>query len=316
MSNKEKSIQRLKNWRLHSGHRLSWLMTYFLSQRGVRIFFAIIGVTLVIGILTWIWWPIFFPKSVKVIAWLPWALFGLLVPLAVGFVLLVSNFKTLKDRVHEALASDLEAQLDALSSSLAQTNLLAASVSVRYSQESNGDLIERSLSPVVPEHVLRHFDAQLHIKDTMASLDKVMRARRDRVQSRVGDIVAEQQRARRTATAAVGGMVAGFFAYQVGDSVLKYVLVQGRSQDSDPSPSLFTVPAQRDNLGGPQVTKAAPGKTVQSALPSEVKLKISTDTLDQNELLGHAWLLTITLLISLLAGWVGWRKPTEELNGK
>lgn len=212
--------------------------------------------------------------------------------LLTGFFLVASNFRPLASKVEEKLVERLDHGIASIASDLMQSNLSVAALHIRL-----GNKIDPT---PVPEYVLREMDDALHIKHTMASLEKVMQARQRHVQSSIHHLKEQQQRARRAVTAGAGGIFVGYFTYEAGEAVLKYIHVAGRADDRDLHYWLQTDATHQTRTEQPSSSKIE---------------EVYKDRFHHHELLGQAWLLTITLTVSLLAGWLGWRKPPEEQAG-
>lgn len=274
-------------------------------QHQHRRWFAWFGFALVCLVMAWVWMPVWSPhnphKGALETAW--WhalrgwisiflALFAVVMVFA--FLLVASSFKTLKEKLNEKLAEKLDHDIAQLSSDLTQSNLNVAALHMQM-----GD---QNYSPAVPEHVLRAMNDGLRIKDALASVEKVIQARQRNVQNQLNHFKEERQRARRAVTAAAGGMVVGYFTYEVGESVLKYIHVTQWADDRDLQYWLHADPK---------------GKQLQQGqiIKEQDIVGYYDKAFHHHELVGQAWLLTSILLVSLLAGWLGWRKPPEEQAG-
>lgn len=290
-------------WWLRLEDRLAFVAGKLQHQH--RRWFAWFGVALVCLALVWIWMPVWWPhnphREALETAWwrAPRAWISIVLALsAVGmvlaFLLVASSFKTLKEKLDEKLAEKLDHDIAQLSSDLTQSNLNVGALHMQMHDERH--------SPAVPEHVLRAMDDGLRIKDALASLEKVIQARQRNVQNQLNHFKEERQRARRAVTAAAGGMVVGYFTYEVGESVLKYIHVTHWADDRDLQYWLHADPKGKQLQQGQSIS----GRDIVSYYDKEFH---------HHELAGQAWLLTSILLVSLLAGWLGWRKPPEEQAG-
>jgi hypothetical protein len=275
-----------------SGGGVGWLDT---AVKAVDRFLAVETVTMGLGWLIVIW----------------------LVLMLIPFFFVASGFRTLGYKVEEKLTESLDHSISKISSELTQMNLNAAALHVQI-----GDV---SYSPVVPDHVLRALDDGLRVKEAVASLENVIQTRQRNVKREIDHYKEEREKARRAVTAAAGGIFVGYFTYEAGEAVLKYIHVKGRADDRDLWYWLHAPEGHRSSTEGQSSSKDVLSKAdirelKDRHLNTETSTAISMhevyeEKFHHHELLGQATLLTITLFVSLLAAWLGWRKPPEEQAG-
>ncbi len=237
------------------------------------------------------------------------------------FALLALNFKNIEDRVHDKILEEANAKLSNILSELTQTNANVASLNTNPEPAGH-----------VPEVLLRHFDEVLHVKEAVTGLEKVILARQRNVSAQVSHIKEHQERARRAATAAAGGVFTGFFTFEVGERVFKFMhLIHGQDERS----MFFWLTTEAQQFANPDLVNAQKrlppelleaykncvadgGKgctTVQQTLsPVQIREHFMKQY-QQSEMHAYGLLLAITLVVSLIAAAIGWRKPAEEQAG-
>jgi uncharacterized membrane protein len=246
--------------------------------------------------------------------------------LAVFFALLALNFKNIEDRVHDKILEETNEKLGKILSELTQTNANVASLNTLPQAVGH-----------VPELLLRHFDEVLHTKETVAGLEKVILARQREVTAQVHHVKEHQERARRAATAAAGGVFTGFFTFEVGERVFKFMhLIHGQDERS----MFFWLTTEAQQFANPdlvnakkrmppEMMKEAHGKCVTDnpnthlTACKAIELKLDPAHIQdhfmkqyqQSEMQAYGILLSITLVVSLIAAAIGWRKPAEEQAG-
>lgn len=237
------------------------------------------------------------------------------------FALLALNFKNIEDRVHDKILENANFKLGKILSELTQTNANVASLNTIPEPAGH-----------VPEMLLRHFDEVLHVKDAVTGLEKVILARQRNVAAQVSHVKEHQERARRAATAAAGGVFTGFFTFEVGERVFKFMhLIHGQDDRS----MFFWLTTEAGHFTNPDLVNtqkrlppellesyknciADGGKsctTVQQTLgPGQIREHFLKHY-QQSEMHAYGVLLAITLVVSLIAAAIGWRKPAEEQAG-
>lgn len=237
------------------------------------------------------------------------------------------NLRTMEDRVGEKIEETTADELDKILSGLTQSNASVAALNTLPATEV-----------CVPELLLREFDEKFRTKDAISSLEKVILARKRDLTMRISHIKEHQQRARRAATAAAGGVFTGFFTFEVGESVFKYHHFQHGTDDRS---MFFWFSAEAGHFGNPDLkneNKVKPKevtdyfnacKEKHGAMHSacmEIKKELTEShngkfdayfkqQYHNPELVTYGILLIITLTVSLLAALIGWRKPAEEQGG-
>jgi len=276
-----------------------YLREWIASHRGIA---GVTCIVVALAALFWIWEPTskLGWNSIHTVT----SLFLLLVLLTLPlfFLLIASNFEKIGDKIDRRLHEKLQEEIDNIASELAQTNLSTAS---RHVVEESSISAITPATHYVPEPILRRLDEAMQIRESMNSLSKVLHERQRHVQESVKHLEEHRQRARRAVTAAAGGIFVGYFTYEMGESVLKYVHTAQGADGRSLEYWLFTVPGVHAHL---DLQKS--GRTDVKTL-AELKTDYEMD-FHHHELFGQAVLLTVTLIAALLAAWIGWRKPPEE----
>lgn len=235
-----------------------------------------------------------------------------------GFALMRKQGKTSGDYEIDELAK-MAAEFR---SDLSQINLKVASGYAEF----NGSPLEASLPP--PEGVLRKIDDILQVKSSLDSLDKVIATQ---LQSVSTDHKKKQElrlHVYQNIVAAGSGIFTGFFTYEVGESVLKFIHATQYADDRSLQYWLFTkagVFASLQGTGQPSVQapvlpvvgsiSAEKGATLENATTAQSISELDHfyhENFVHHELTGQAWLLTITIVVSWIAGYIGWHKPHSE----
>ena len=213
-----------------------------------------------------------------------------------------------------------------LRSELAQINLKVAS---GYACIDNTPL--EATSALSPEGLLREIDEALHIKASFDSLDKVIATQSQNVSSDHKQKQEHRLHAYQNIVAAGSGVFTGFFTYEVGESVLKFIHASQFADDRSLQYWLFTKAGVSASLQGagqsPAHAPVLPVVGEAHAEPGAEQTSVTTaqsiNELDQlyhenfahHELVGQAWLLTITIVVTWFAGYIGWHKPHDEHGG-
>lgn len=222
--------------------------------------------------------------------------------------------KTIEDK----LVENVSEVAIAFRSRLSQVNLKVAS---GYASINDEHLeADRSL---VPESFLRKIDDILGIKAAFESLDKVIATQ---LQSVTNDHKKKQEHrlhSYQNIVAASSGIFTGFFIYEVGDSVLKYIHASELTDDR----SLQYWFSTRAGVNATNLASSKQNGSSSNYLPYGEKEHgietVNISVLDKtyqnyfvhHELVGQAWLLTITILVTWFAGYVGWHKHHDENDG-
>mgnify|MGYP003703370561 CR=1 FL=1 len=211
-------------------------------------------------------------------------------------------------------------------SELAQINLKVAS---GYACIDNTPLDARNA--LAPEGLLREIDDALHIKASFDSLDKVIATQMQNVSTDHKQKQEHRLHAYQNIVAAGSGVFTGFFTYEVGESVLKFIHATQFADDRSLQYWLFTKAGVSASLQGagqspahaPVLPVVGEAHAAHGAEHATVTTAGSIQELDQlyhenfvhHELVGQAWLLTITIVVTWIAGYIGWHKPHDEHGG-
>lgn len=296
-------------------------------------------------LLLFIWFPVVFPDSKipMTLAYTAPAHFIILITVFFMFSLNLHNSDTEKTDQDE---QEFRENISKISFSLLQTNLKVASNHINVVEPVTGKSTKTAVSAVdYSEAYLRRLDREMMIKESIASINNVIQARQSEVSSQVADVQKQRQKVSRSTTAAVSGGAGGFIAYELGSSVKNYWLLSTHKHPIDMNYWLTgTVQhfADPTKIGGSYIENgidfhlgknAAPASVQPVFCPSDSQsLKSShrcdlvkqpgwaarSEELDtyvnsqfrQPELLSEALVLTVTLIVSLGAAIIGWRKST------
>jgi hypothetical protein len=264
-----------------------------LRNRSSFSFSLLLAILFPVTVIVWIWFPRFHYPYILCSSGLVAG--GVSVAFALVFVTIALKPQNLKDRIIYLLHEDANEKFDEILSGLTQTATSVAALNTL--PESKG---------FISESFLRQLDRQLEIKETVSSLEKVIQARKRNVDANVNHIREAQYRASRAATAAAGGVFTGFFTFEVGESVLKYMHLVGKHDDRSMF-FWFTTEA------GPQSHIEVVGS--HTGVNTSGLEKHFDDHFLGPEVTAYAGLLTLTLLVSVMAAIIGWRKPKEEQAG-
>lgn len=296
-------------------HCLSRLVKKASSSSIFQIFIWITGVLVIVDLLFYLLAPRrphFFETQAT-------TLILMLVFLAICFVLLALNFKDKGDRAKNKVYEKTNRRLSDVLSELTQTNANVASLNIFPKPIGQAS-----------EMLLRHFDQVLHVKEAVTGLEKVILARQRDVAALVFRVKEHQEHARRAATAAAGGIFTGFFTFEVGERVFKFMhLIHGQDERS----MFFWLTTEAGPFANPDLVNAQKGmppelkkalcdskgmkdcKTVAQPFDSVLLQEHFIKQYQQSEMHAYGVLLAITLVVSLIAAAIGWRKPAEEQAG-
>ncbi len=269
------------------------------------------------------WWIFHFIYKIYWSVYLFYAMCACDIFILFIFIFSAFNLRSLKDRVENKLNETLSEELEKILSDLVQVN---ASVAALHTDPPPKGFVS--------ENLLRNFDDVFRSKEMVGSIEKVISARQNYVSARVGHIKEDQQRVRRAVTAAGGGVFTGFFVFEVGDAAMKYVhLIHGQDDRS----MFFWLTTEAGPYSNPALVSSGKFKSGEIAenqarcdashkdpgvckymelTPGTPELRTHfMEQYQESELHAYGWLLAITLLVSVVAAWIGWRKPAEEHAG-
>jgi hypothetical protein len=298
----------------------------------------LLGVLLFAWVLGWVWIPYlgdyrYEARGVEV-------LLLLLGGGAVFFLFNALNLKSVEQRLEETMHEQAVDKLNAILASLVQSNANVAALNLTM------PLPGRVGSGLPPESLMDQMDCALKVKERFKSISSVIKARQAHVVDGAKHIEEHRDRVRRSIAAAGSGVFVGFFTYEVGESVMRFLHV---IHQQDPSAMLYWLFANSDrirvvaqpapsvhaltsNLAAPTaganegviapVAALADSSHFQRG-PVETHTVAHGPTLDAHfvtsyhkpELLAHSWLLTITITVSVLTAWIAMRKPAAEQSG-
>lgn len=288
---RKKTSRRWQEWRLWCEDLLAKSLSSHSKHESVWTgWFAVLTFVTFLG---WIWAS---KSGLLIASYLGWTCVAFVVPFSIAFMAIALHPQTLKDQIDYLLHEETDKALSDILSGLTQSAVSVAALNVDA---------PRGLRPL-PESVLREMDHALQVKEAVSSLEKVIQARKKNVASSVSHIRDAQYRASRAATAAAGGVFTGFFTFEVGESVLKYMHLVGKHDDRSMFFWFASEAGPKSNMGK--------NETHTVSEPSNLKKYFEGHYLDP-EVTAYAGLLTLTLVVSLGAAWIGWRKPKEEQAG-
>ena len=189
------------------------------------------------------------------------------------------NFQSIEDREAFHQHDQFNEMLNEARARLTQFNLSV--------QTGNTAADEKIIYANLPEEFIREINTVMQIKEAVGSLDSVIKARMNCVGAKVRELRAEKQKSRRMVMAAGGAIFTGFFAHEVGMSVLEYNHLKN---NADPLTFL-------NSLG---VGKG-------SQIPHFEHTLFHKEALD-----GTGWVLLITLIFTVAAAILASRRPSEE----
>ena len=317
LASKAFSVVKILGWAVE--HWLSYLVKNAIGSFAFLAFLWTTVALVIVGLFYGLLAPIGGYQSLPAV--LLWPLKIMLVFLATFFALLALNFKDKEDRAQDQILEKTNKRLGEILSELTQTNANVAS-SNTHPQAAG----------YVPELLLRHFDEVLHTKEAVIGLEKVILARQRDVAVQVHHVKEHQERARRAATAAAGGIFTGFFTFEVGERVFKFMhLIHGQDERS----MFFWLSTEAQQFSNPDLVNAQErlplelqetykncvqdgGKSCTTVQQTLSPVQIREHFMKQyqhSEMHAYGLLLAITLVVSLIAAAIGWRKPAEEQAG-
>lgn len=267
--------------------------------------------------LFWVW-----SSDLAIWSALGWLLTALFVAGGIVFLLYALNLKSLEHRIEEKLHERSTDKLNETMAELAQANANVAALNLQPFQH-NG---------VVSELLLCKMDQALHLKERLTSIESVIKARATYLNASVQHIEKHRDRVRRSITAAGSGVFVGFFTYEVGESVMSYMHVAHHQDSGAMLYWLFAnnerikvkqqhaAPAHEETAAPIHAEAAAPAPRETVAAPHTVSHGPAIDqeflnAYHQPELYAHSWLLTLTIVFSVITAWIAIRKPEAEQGG-
>lgn len=267
-------------------------------------------------VLFWVWIPYRF-HSIPLTAWswLGTILVALCLAGGVVFLLYALNLKQLRHHIEETLYKRSTDRLHETMAELVQANANVAVVNLSPEPQDGP----------VSELLLCKMDQNLHLKERLTSIESVIKARAAYLSANAQHIEKHRDRVRRSITAAGSGVFVGFFTYEVGESLMSYLHV---AHHQDPNAMLYWLIANIDRikvkdghaevLPAPDHASATHQETI--AAPHTVQHGHEIDaaflaTYHQPELYAHSWLLTLTIVFSVITAWIAIRKPEAEQSG-
>jgi hypothetical protein len=136
----------------------------------------------------------------------------LMIVLAILFFLVAFNFQTLEDRWKMYLHEETQERLSNMQVRLTQFNL---------NVQANNTINNIGYT-WLPEGYIRHIDEVMQTKEAVNSLESTIKARIKAVNAGVHHIREAQQKSRKVTLAAGSAIFTGFFAHEVGESVLHH----------------------------------------------------------------------------------------------
>lgn len=237
-----------------------------------------------------------------------------LVVVAAVFLFYALNLRPLQERAQEMLVewrthrfADLVASLGS-----ANANVATSRVGIRWIWQGTPDGATRQegvelLVPPVPETVLSRLDEQLHVKERLTSLERVLKAHDTQTAEKMHHIEESQAKVRRAITAGASGVFVGLVTSEVGEMVFRYLHVVG---ESDQNALLFWLTEQRNAIADAPVHTGTEAGAHGHSPREDYAHKFH-----HHELFAHSLLLTITLVFSLIAAAIAIRKPANEQGG-
>ena len=246
-----------------------------------------------------------------------------------GLLLILLNPKTIADEDRLKAAKKLDEALDQITSDLTQANLVVAAMHIYVDNKP------AKMDTMADELFLRKLDDELRVKESLVSVEKVILARKRDVDELTREFQAEQLRVRKALTSSVSGVGVGFLTYELGGAVKNFVLLTNQQHavnfgfwleavvqhDSAPkgdgdNSSRSWQPADADVSSLAAMRRLSPeareaGNPETATVYSQLEKHFQTHY-HRAELMSESVLLTVTLLVSLMAAWVGWRKSADE----
>lgn len=271
----EHSIARLMA--LHSAQSSGWLIGLMLLA------------LLVVASASWLlpvhwfsWWLPIAPATVAA---------GVALLLALGVFLVGFNCRTMEDRLEAHRHEELEEKLRGALARLAQFN-----VSVQVGNVQDGAGVQ-----AVPEGFIRQIDELFKTHEAVHSLESTIKSRLDTVGESLRELRTKQRKSRRMILAAGGAIFTGFFAHEVGMSVLEY---QHLSTKTDSHHLLVWL---NDQAHTPKPIPVGHDLTARTKTEMAYDERFGHHALD-----GMGWVLFITLLFTVCVAVLAMRKSEDD----
>lgn len=217
--------------------------------------------------------------------------------LAIVFMMVGMNLKKIEDREAIHKHEEIVEQLKNALSRITQFNL-----SVQVGNVDRGHQANPGNYTPLPESYIRSIDLELNTRESINSLESTIKARLNAVDSTIHHINESQHKSRRMVMAAGGAVFTGFFAHEVGMSILEYIHLEN---GNDPKSFFFW---NSNKLG----TEAKSHMEVKTVL----KDGEFQDNFIKHELEGTGMVLIFTLLFTIMAALLAIRKsPNDSSQG-
>ncbi len=298
-----------------------------------RVMLSLMGIGVVLGFLYLIWRPYLHTVSDYsdggLMRVLPVFLVIAGTLMLAGLLLILLNPQTKVETDRLAAAKELNEALDKITTDLTQANLVVAAMHIYVDNKP------AKMDTKADELFLRKLDDELRVKESLVSVEKVILARKRDVDELTREFRAEQLRVRKALTSSVSGVGVGFLTYELGGAVKNFVLLTNQQHavnfgfwleavvqhDSAPkgdgdNSSRSWQPADADVSSLAAMRRLSPeareaGNPETATVYSQLEKHFQTHY-HRAELMSESVLLTVTLLVSLMAAWVGWRKSADE----
>ena len=308
-------------------------------------------------------WSRHLPEQITSNKWITYAFFITLTLLVASFlaafVVAVINPQTTKERNEKDRHQKLFEQLNSIIRELNQANLITASLNFKLQKNSTEN---RTPSPepididnwLIGEQWLRQLDADLKIKESVVSIEKVIQARQRTIDEVIQNHEKNKTRIRRAALSSTGGLATGFVTYEIGNAVKNYILINKHQDPISLSYWLAAVVQHESNSDlniktilndhGCKVMQSIGFKGSESIAPTDKlpnkhnqvnvantsnnttgntakdgKTTVASCLNDhlmsnfhQPEIMGQSIVLTITVIMSFFAAFIGWRRTATE----
>jgi hypothetical protein len=272
------------------------LLEHFKYQ---SIFLTVFGfLALILGFFNWVWSGIWeFDNTVfgYNIYYGVWSVVGALI-LAMGLILEGFNFQTYESREDASRHEDISKMLRDSLSRLTQFN-----VSVQVGNVDQDSLAEMGVYAPLPETFIFQIDNVLKTHAIVKNLESSIIDRQRSVDDKIAEIRKESAKARRIVLGAGGAIFTGFFAHEVGMSIIEFKHIK---ESSDPQSFLNWVINNTHNEAA--IPKPGePHKTIEHK-PS------TPEEFHHHELTSVGWVLLITFLAVMAAMVLAARRPPDE----
>lgn len=226
-----------------------------------------------------------------------------------GMAIFNSNTKSQQDKIVENIAKETKKILSSINQ---DTTKVAGNFIQMNGVVLNGD----NYNWYVPEPFLRLIDEKLRIKESTASITSVLDMQA--LTAFHKEDKEHRLHLSKSITAAGSGIFTGFFTYEVGESVLKYIHTVTNADDRTLQYWLYTkagVAATKvENLDfstavGDHTKAHTEAHTISTTAGLD---KAYHENFAHHEMVGQAWLLTATIIFTFLAMCISYIKPHES----